>query len=158
MAFLITAKQKLFSSNGAELPSELFCRFTFEPAWVGASIYFRFRMYLSKAIENQFSETDIVWFEDVDSIDELGDPIVVTSKRVFPKQTTIDISPQYALENEAIVDAYFDSFKVTPFGQYLISVYGESFVYSQVTFHIMAKGKLEEYFGIDSAVIRLDLA
>jgi len=158
MAFLLTANKQLYSSNGAELPSELFCRFTFEPAWVGGSIYFRFRMYLSKEIEQQFSQTDIVWLEDVDTIDELGEPIVITSKRVFPQQTTIEISPQYALDNEVLVDSYFDTFKVTPFGQYLISVYGESFVYSQVTFHIMAKGVLEQYFGIDSAVIRLDLA
>jgi len=158
MALLITANQALKSSDGAILPDELFCRFTFEPAWIGASIAFKFKIYRSKAIENEFSPTQIVWFENVDTLDENGEIVTISSKKVFPQQTEIVITPQYALTNEVLVDEYFDSFKVTQFGQYLISIYGESFVYSQVTFHIMAKQKLEEYFGDDSVTIRLDLA
>lgn len=169
MALIINSSKTLYASNGMELPTDLFCRFTFKPAFIGMSIDYFFKIYLSREVENTFSVTDVLWWEDIEQpvFDSEGVQTgteTIQSKRVFPvssdaqpRAIKIDLTPQFVKATDLEVIAYFDSFKLTPFGMFLINTFTENTALTQVMFHVMAKNKLEEYFGVGSVTIRLDL-
>jgi hypothetical protein len=163
MALLIN-KQGLFNVNGGQqLPSEgIFCRFQPKPALRGSGVTLDFEYYPDKDAETKWAKIGMAWEVQVEQpiLNDEGEQTgmqTIISKAFAPQSRVIDLATGFAIQAEAEVDAYYDGIKDTPLGQHITQTMGKYTLIGQVMFHVLAKKALEEIFGENSVVIRIDL-
>jgi hypothetical protein len=157
---LIINKQGLKNANGGQdLPETgVFCRFIPIPEWKGAGMRIEYKFYPDSAAELKYSEMKIILEEDkeVPTIDGEGTEIVKV-KTAPQNPIRVNLADGFALAHDEAVNQLFDTVKDTPLGQGISSFLGTNGLRAQCMFHVVAKVKLEEFFGENTVDIRLDL-
>jgi len=161
---LIINRQGLFNVNGGQpLPSEgIFCRFKPEPALRGTGVTIQFEYFPDKDAETKWTKIGIAWEVEVEQPisneeGEQTDTQTINSKAFAPQTKVIDLASGFAKQAEAEVDAYYEQIKDTPLGKGITFQMGKYTLIGQVMFHVLAKKALEEIFGENTIVIRIDL-